>query len=331
MKKIVTIGGVTKDISFLVSEGLIIDNHRDLLRQELLAFERGAKIKVDKFYHLFGGGAANAAVNFAKSGFDVSCAAAIGDGFAGREIIANFKKHQVKTDLIVIEKNGETGFSFILIEQEGARIIFANRCANDDFFLADAAGEKIKKADWVYLTSLGHHWEKTLKVLMKNKNLQLAWNPGRLQLSADIVVLSPYFKRTKLLILNRDEAVELISSCQAYRHQTRHFFSRVENLLAALKSFGPEIVIITSGEEGADAFDGHDFYHQEVEKEKKKVDTTGIGDIFNSSVLAGLILSGGDLKKSLKIAAKNAASKIGSLGAQTGYMNLRPYFKNKKK
>lgn len=331
MIKIITIGGATKDISFTVDDGVIINNSRDLLRQELLAFERGAKIKVEKFHHLFGGGAANAAVNFAKSGFKVSCAVAIGDDYEGREILANFKKHQVKTNLVLIEKGKETGFSFILIEEEGARIIFANRCANDDFFLKDSNLEDLKNSDWVYLASLGRYWEKTLKVLMKKKNLHLAWNPGLAQCRLGGVTLAPYLKKTELLLMNRDEAIELVSSFPAYRQQNRRFFLRVENLLAALRSFGPKIVVITSGKEGADAFDGANFYHQDVVKEPNTVDTTGIGDVFNSSVLIGLILSDNNLQESLKIAAKNAAAKISHLGAQNGIIDLRSYFKSNKK
>lgn len=329
MIKIITIGGVTKDITFNTSEGLVINNQRDLLRQELLAFERGAKIKVDKFNHFFGGGAANSAVNLAKSGFDVSCAAAIGNDNIGKEVLLNLKKHGVKTDLIRTEKGIETGFSFVLVEEKGERIIFANRCANDNFFLQDSSFKKIAAADWVYLASLGSNWEKTLKVLLKDKNLRLAWNPGVMQYTMGGKALAPYLKRTELLLMNFDEAIELVASLPAYRHQSRSFFLRIENLLAALKSFGPKIVVITSGEKGADAFDGFNFYHQEIEKEIKKVDTTGIGDVYNSSVLAGLILSNGDLEKALKIAAKNSAAKISSLGAQNGIINLRPYFNTK--
>ena len=78
------------------------------------------------------------------------------------------------------------------------------------------------------------------------------------------------------------------------------------------------------------SFDGQDFYHQDIEKEQKKVDTTGIGDVFNSSVLIGLILSKGNLREALKAAAKNLAAKISHLGAQNGIIDLRPYFKKKK-
>jgi len=48
--QIITIGGATRDITFFTKEGILIDNHRDVLRQKLLAFEYGAKIRVDRFH-----------------------------------------------------------------------------------------------------------------------------------------------------------------------------------------------------------------------------------------------------------------------------------------
>ena len=46
----ITIGGATEDITFYTTEGVVIDNSKDLLRQKLLAFEYGAKIKIDAAY-----------------------------------------------------------------------------------------------------------------------------------------------------------------------------------------------------------------------------------------------------------------------------------------
>ena len=62
---IITIGGVTEDINFCTHEGVLIKNKKDVLRQELLAFEFGAKIKIKESHSTFGGGAANTAVCFA--------------------------------------------------------------------------------------------------------------------------------------------------------------------------------------------------------------------------------------------------------------------------
>ena len=52
----ITIGGATEDITFYTAEGLLINNKKDLTKQKLLAFEYGAKIKIDKSFSGFGGG-----------------------------------------------------------------------------------------------------------------------------------------------------------------------------------------------------------------------------------------------------------------------------------
>lgn len=327
MYDIITIGGATKDISFSVSEGVLINNRRDLLRQELLAFERGSKIRVDRFNHLCGGGAANAAVNFAKSGLKSAIIANLGQDQEAKEIIVNFRHHKVATSLLSSDHRAQTGFSFILLEEKsGERIIFTNRCANDRLSLSKSAQKALTVSKWVYVSSLGGSWEKIMKIVTKTKKQSLAWNPGALQYGEGSEKIIPFLKKTDIFFLNRDEATELVLNYPAYHRQGRRFFSRVENLLAAIKSFGPQIVVITSGAAGADAFDGKNFYHQDIVKNQKRVDTTGVGDSFNSAVVIGLSL-GANLQQSLHLGAISASSKVSHLGAQGGLIDLRPELK----
>ena len=75
----IAIGGATRDISFFTNDGVLFANPKDILRQKLLAFEYGAKIRVDHFYYTYGGGAANVAVNLSNFGFKSACLAAVGD------------------------------------------------------------------------------------------------------------------------------------------------------------------------------------------------------------------------------------------------------------
>lgn len=322
-KKIITIGGATRDITFLTTEGVLIDNHRDILRQKLLAFEYGAKIKVDHFYNLFGGGAANAAVNFAKSAFKVSCLACVGDDDSGRQIISNLKEQGVNTKLMLVDKKQETGLSFILVADKGERIIFTNRSANNNLKIGAEMRASLKSADWLYLASLSGAWRQTLKQIFAITGPKIAWNPGSSQYQAGLKTLQPFLKKTSVFCVNKDEAIELVLSHSAYRGKHPNFLEDINNLLVILKNMGPEIVLITDGEKGADAYDGNNFYHQNIFKEKKRVDITGVGDAFNSSFIIGLNLSGGDVKKALYVGAKNTAAKIAHFGAQSGLLDLR--------
>lgn len=320
---IISVGGATRDISFFTNEGLLIKNPQDLLRQELLAFEQGAKIKVDSFHYLFGGGAANAAVNFAKSGFKVACFLKVGRDDSGIAIRDNLKNKKVAVPFILKDDKLPTGFSFILVNNGGERIIFSNRSANENLKLNKPMLAAASRSKWLYFASLPKNWQSIAKPLFSLDKPKIAWNPGVSQYSGGLKVISWYLKRTNLFMLNHDEAIELVLSDDKYKGKAKSFYNKASNLLKIIKNYGPEIVVITKGKKGADAFDGKNYFHQEVYKERKRVDTTGIGDAFNSSLCAAYFLTNGNLKKSLRIAARNAAFKISHLGAQNGLCDLR--------
>lgn len=321
--KIISIGGATRDITFLTEEGILIDNHRDILRQKLLAFEYGAKIQVNHFHNLFGGGATNSAINFARSGFKTACLACVGDDDSGRQIIKHLKDNRIATELISVNKKNETGLSCILVSQGGERIIFSNRSANSDLKIGIPEKNILAAADWLYLASLSGDWLKVAKKIFSTKGPKIAWNPGSLQYQAGLKVLTPFLKKTNLLFVNKDEAIELVLSDSTYHGKQPDFLNDSQNLLMILKKTGPEIVVITDGANGADAYDGLNFYHQPIFKEKKRVDMTGVGDAFNSSFVIGLALTKGDIRQSLYLGAKNTAAKIAHFGAQNGLVDLR--------
>jgi ribokinase len=321
---IICLGGLTLDISIITNEGVLIDNRQDLLRQKLLAFESGAKIKAEKFHYLFGGGAANSAVNFALAGFNVACVGRIGRDLAGRNILDNLKRSKVDLPFISKDEKLPTSRSFILIAGDGERIIFSAKSANQNLIIHKAAKTAISRAAWLYITSLPKSWKKLTKELFALKTVKIAWNPGAEQYKGGLKSIAWFLKRTDVLLLNHDEAIELVMSDPSYHDKGPAFFNNTKKLLPIIYQYGPEIVVITKGKEGADAYDGENFYQQKIVKAKKIVDTTGVGDAFNSSFIAALELKG-DLKTALKAAAKNAASKIAHLGAQNGLKDIKKF------
>ncbi len=319
----ITIGGATEDITFYTREGVLISNRKDVLKQKLLAFEYGAKIKIDESHSTFGGGASNTAVNLAGLGFKAACLVAVGDDNRGRNVIDNLKQKGVNTSLIQKKKNSETGFSFLLVGPNNEHIVFSNRAANKKLNISTKETKVLQSAKWAYLTSLHGDWLRVLQKVFKIDSLNIAWNPGHVQIVAGFKKLKPFLSQTKVLALNKDEAIELVVSHPDFKNKPNSFLNNTRNLLKALKGMGPEIVLITRGKEGADCYDGEEFYYQSTLKEKKRVDTTGVGDAFNSSFVAGLELFKGDIKKSLRLGARNSASVIGQQGAQNGLLTSK--------
>ena len=320
---VITIGGATEDISIFTPEGRIIDNPKDLLCQKLLAFEYGAKIKVDRSYSDFGGGAANAAVSISGLGLKSAAILAVGDDERGQRIKVNLRQRSVSDVLVKKVKSQESGFSFIIITPAKDRIIFSSRGANNYLILGAAEKAALKKASWAYVTSLSGAWKKDLDLVFSVSGLRVAWNPGHPQLQRGIKFISQYLKRTAILFLNHDEALELVLSIPGMRNNTSSFLNNTKNLLSAIKAFGPQIVVITDGAKGASAYDGSNFYKQPAIKGAKKIDATGVGDAFNSAVIAGLKIYHEDLAKALHLGARNAANLMTKLGAQNGLLTKK--------
>ncbi|MDD5031979.1 MAG: PfkB family carbohydrate kinase [Patescibacteria group bacterium] len=318
---VITIGGATEDITFYTREGILIDNKKDILRQKLLAFEYGAKMKIDKSYSTFGGGAANMAVNLAGLGFRVASLIAIGDDERGKRVLANLKKRGVDTKLVQKIKGIETGFSFVLINPE--KIVFSDRAANSELGIRNKELRSLRNAKWVSITSLSGKWEKVLNKVFSVKGLKVAWNPGHVQLDSGVKNLKKFIAKTAIFFVNKDEAIELIVSDPKYKKKSHEFLNNPKELLKVLKSWGPKIVVITRGKDGADAYDGQKFYHQNIIKEKKRVDTTGVGDAFNSSFIAGLEFYKGDIAKAMYLGIRATASVIAKQGAQNGLLTIK--------
>ncbi len=320
--KIITIGGCTEDISIYTEGGILIDNKDDLLRQNLLAFEFGAKIKVNKSYTSFGGGAANVACCLSSLGFDISIISALGGDDRGDGVIKNLKKFGVSTRLIQ-RVSGASSFSFLLIGPENEHVLFSDRASNNLLKIREKELKAIRNADWVYISSLSGRWQDVLNKVMSTNKAKIAWNPGGTQLKAGHKSLKKYLERTYVLSLNKDEALELVLSDEHYRSKDNKFLNNTKNLLHIIKEWGPQIVLITNGSKGAEAYDGAKFYREKVIKAKKVSDTTGVGDAFGATFVAGLIRYKDDIQRSLKLGMYNASSVIEYQGAQNGFLTKK--------
>jgi len=320
---IITIGGAVEDITFHTKEGLLIDNKQDILRQQLLAFEYGAKIKVSSVHSTFGGGAANVAIAAARLGMKAACVCAVGDDERGRKIVANLKSEGVDTKFVQVVKGATSGFSFLLVGPGEEHIIFSAREANDHLHISEEIISGIN-AKWLYLTSLGGNWRQILQNIFKySGRFKIAWNPGIVQLSEGQQLIRRNLPKVEVFNINEDEATELVvadTKVMKRRKENAVFLNNIHNLLIVAKSYGPKIAIITRGKKGADAYDGYTFYHASIMKEGRRVNTTGVGDAFGSGFVCGLELFAGDIKKAMSLGMHNSASVVASQGAQAGLL-----------
>lgn len=324
---IVTIGGVVRDVNFYTNQGKIFATPENLTAQRMLAFEYGAKITVKEVYRGLGGGAANTAVSLARLGFKIAIITRIGKDEISQEIIKKLKKEGINPNFIQQDNKLPTGFSFILgtDKKEREHIVFTYRGANENLNF-NPKNFSLLHSRWFYLTSLaGKNWLVNLKQIFdfaKTRSTNIIWNPGTLQLQAGEKILANFLKQTKILILNKDEAIELVLSGIKLGRKNPNYLNKPIYLLNILREWGSKIVVITDGIKGAWAWSGEKIYHQKIIK-AKTIDTTGVGDSFGAAFLAGLITSKNDVKKALKWGMINSAANVKEIGAQTGLLTKK--------
>ncbi|MFA6146258.1 MAG: carbohydrate kinase family protein [Patescibacteria group bacterium] len=307
---IITIGGAIRDIIFYTNEGLVVNNPNPLC-EKLIAFELGAKIYTDEAYWSWGGGADNTGVGVAKLGLKTAIIVRVGADSEGDELVKYFKKQGIETKFIQRDKNIRTGFSLVTtLKNKKAHTIFVYRGPGEDL---NSLPKNIS-AKWIYISSLSaKYWEKMMNQILKYKAIK-AWNPSIVQLKTGYSKLSKYLKQIDVLILNEDEARELVLSAQKTKDLS------IKHLLKRIYQMGPKIVAITAGPKGVFAYNGDKFYSHKIKK-AKVVNTVGAGDAFSSGFIAGLFYDKNNIQKALHWGILNSASVIAKIGAQEGLLN----------
>ncbi len=336
--KIFSIGGATFDMFVRTNDHSLIQMRDAESCKDWLCFEHGGKVKVNEVEETFGGGAANTAVAFSKLGFDASFLGKVGFKY-GNQVIENLNKQGVNTAFARKTKKDKTGFSVILNTFKGDRTVLAYSGANQYFSAIDLPIKELKTANWIFLNHLSEKNTKIpqliLKVLKKNPNIKLAWNPGLEQLKMGAKKCKGLLSQTEVLILNKEEAslfakkpYQIAETRKWNRHMpTRlkkrilpHYADDVSEIIVDLLNTGLKKVVITDGRNGAQASDGKWLYFCPAIT-SKRVDTLGAGDAFGSGFVGGLIRHE-DLKIALKYGTLNANSVVHVCGAQNGLLTL---------
>jgi len=324
MFDIITIGACTEDIVFPTNQGVLVSNQKNILQQKLIGFEYGAKIKIEQAQYFFGGGASNTAVSFASLGLKTACLSIIGDDQRGEKIIENLKNKKINYSLIQKVKNKKSSWSFLLInsiKKEKEHVAFVSQEVNNYLQINNQHLKILAKTKNIHINSLSGDWENNLNKIFSLNNINISWNPGLTQLKTGSRKLNKYLKKTNVLILNKDEALELVLSEKVYQKKSKKFLNNPENLLKIIQKYGSRIIVITQGNQGAYCIDNHNkIYFSPAQKIKKLADTTGVGDGFSAGFVSGLIFYQNNIKKALKLGIKNSASIVKKVGAQNGIL-----------
>jgi sugar/nucleoside kinase (ribokinase family) len=319
MFDVLSIGGVSRDVFYKTSEASVLE--KDGI--DYLSFPFDTKIIPEEAHFFYGGGALNTAVNFSNLGLKTAILASVGKEGTGNVILAELERKKIFSKLMYRESNNHTALSFIVSNKKD-HVVFTYRGANDDLKINN--WKLLKKADWFYIASLSgnsHNLMPEIFTFAKINKIKIAWNPGSRQLKEGYPKIADFLNQTNILFLNKGEAQFLVQSAGI-----NDDLDDEKVLLTHLKSFGPSVVVVTCGKDGAYGCDGFMEYYQKSFP-ATVADTTGAGDCFSSTFTACTIY-GLDVRESLEKAALNAAAVVSEWGSTNGLLEKKKLFEKKK-
>jgi len=312
---VTTIGDAFEDV--FVQPDLEVRSDKSFAGGRGICFEFGEKIPLKSVQYEVGGSACNIAVGLSRLGFKASFVTAIGADSPAEKILQRLELEGVDNSNVIQKNDIQTGFSVVL-SIDGDRTIFSYHA------LKDYSVIKMKKtisSKWLVVTSLGENIdeiEKRIVSEISENNALFAWNPGNLQIKHGASNYRHLLKCNSILFLNREEAIKFLDFPVK---------PQIEEVVRKLAAFGPKIIVVTNGKEGALAYDGHEFYYAKANERTKRVDATGAGDAFSTGFLGRLInedwrepISGDLIREALAWGMSNSNSVIQYVGGQKGLL-----------
>ena len=310
MFDVICVGSSTVDV-FVKTKYSELIKIKDINGEEnLLSYPVGSKILVDELDFTTGGGGTNVAVSLSKLGHKAAYLGCMGKCENSEIVLNALNQFKVDTSLVV-RKNGQTGYSIILDSIEHDRTILAYKGLNNELIFKDIDKKKLK-TKWFYFSAmLGKAFkaqEQLAKYAEKNK-IKIAFNPSSYLAEKGSTFLKEILSRTEILVLNKEEAGLIAGK------------DTIPYLCQKLNELGPKYVVITDGKRGAYCYHDGYLYFAAIHN-IRIVETTGAGNAFASSFLAGIIKEN-DVAYAMKLATTNAESVISYHGAKNKLLTLK--------
>ncbi len=277
------------------------------------------EVFVSKLLMLYGGAAANTAVACSKLGLTTSFIGKLGfDDEYGNKILSEFLNEGVNTDLIKYSKDHQSGSTYIALDKNADRRIYAYSGAADYLSEKDIIEDELIKSKVLFLSSLKNinPFIKAGKIGKKNK-IPVILNPGMLIIDQGFHNIKLLLEKIDLLILSEKEYCKLID-IEDIPNNTNHLINKNEKFW----ELGLKTIIITLGKKGALLLSkNRSFLVESIIIENVK-DTTGAGDAFSAgfiySFFQNLSFEFDNLVNNVRLGNYVAGKCIQELGARKG-------------
>lgn len=292
-------------------EGRVEDNGKG---NKWLSMPYGMKVPFQESTVIYGvGNAANAAVNFAKLGLNSAIVTNLGNDENGRKVIDSLQRKKVDTFLIKQQRGKKTNYHYVLWYKEDRTILINHE--HYDYHWPHLLKSEIPK--WLYFSSIAENavnmHDDIMEWLERYPDVKLAFQPGTYQIKFGAKRLKHVYRRSEVVVLNREEAVQVTGGNYDNPHE----------LLDKMHELGPNTVLITDGPAGSYASNGSERYFMPIYPDvAPPVERTGCGDAYASTFI-GALIKGYSLEGALQLAPITPASVVLYPGAQQGLLSTR--------
>jgi ribokinase len=308
--EVLCVGDAATDIVIRLSDAHI--RTRDDKDGHWLDLPYGGKVPFDDAHTLeAGGNAANAAVGLSRLGVPTGLASHVGNDVVGHAMQAALNGEGVDTHLVRFDPVHPSNRNFVLWYHQDRTILVHHE--SYDYHWPHLSPREVPA--WVYLSSVGSdgigYCHQIVKWLEDEPEVRLVFQPGTVQIAQGTEALSRVYRRTLVLICNREEAVAIGGADH----------DDMAAILESLYGLGPRLVVVTDGPDGAYAYDGSERVRVPAYPDPlPPTERTGAGDAFSSTFLAALV-KGHSLVDALEWAPINAMCVVQQVGAQGGLLD----------
>ena len=243
-----------------------------------------------------GGAPFNVYYRLHSLGNNVKIISSIGDDDLGLKALNFFKKNNLNSEFISIDKEHKTGQVKIQLESGEPSYNIVDNVAWD--FIPIKKEYTSEKLDYLIFGSLAVRKDKsfeTLKEIIRKSKFNIL----------DLNIRQEYYKKDKLhyllnssdfLKINMDELFVLRDLFNIKYHETEDIAQKI------FSKFNLKYICLTNGSVNSSVFDGNKFIYVESLK-VESIDNVGAGDNFLASFIDEYFIKKNSLKSSLKIAS----------------------------
>jgi ribokinase len=249
-----------------------------------------------------GGKGGNQAVAAARLGAEVRMVGCVGDDAFGRQLLADLRAEDVKTDHVRTVPGTPTGLAMIAVDSSAENLIIVAPGANHKVSPTDVAAARSTPTDVLVISA---------EIPVPAVRSALAHPPGVLRI-LNLAPIPPnaaaiIADQLDWLVVNESEAAALLNDPDRSRSAAQ--------AAAALVALGARHAVVTAGAHGA-ALAGPEGTHTIPGFKVQAVDTVGAGDTFVGALAVALAV-GVPAPEAVRAAAAAGAAAVTRQGAQT--------------